>query len=400
MPRGLDSADRKLLIGTGIVFALLVAVSVLFAPAQSSGSAGFPSSYSPSWDGAEGAFLLLQKLDYRVSRWEHPPTDLPIDASGKVLVLADPFQSPSEEERYAISEFIQRGGRVIATGPSASGFLPEAKAFHEGDPFEQPENFHALIPSPITRGAPQITMMAPASWQPDSFRQLVVYGDEDTAAVVAYPFGRGEVIWWAGATPLTNQAIRNSGNLAFFLNCVGASRQNEVFWDEYFHGVHGSLFTFLGRTPLPWGAAQFGLILLAIFVTYSRRLGPVRAPLAQSRLSPLEFVDTLGDLYAFAHVSSAAVSIAYRRFQFVLTRKLGLALDTSPADLAKSAAESLGWDEVPLADTLKRCELASKNENISDTEAAKLVQHLHDYSALLEVRRVHAGETQTERHTE
>ncbi len=400
MPRGLDSADRKLLIGTGIVFVLLVAVSVLFAPAESSGSAGFPSSYSSSWDGAEGAFLLLQKLDYRVSRWEHPPTELPIDASGKVLILADPAQSPSEEERYAISEFIQRGGLVVATGLSSSGFLPEAKPFQAGDPFDEPETFHATIPSLISRGAPQISMMAPTSWQPDSLRQMVVYGDEDTAAVVAYPFGKGEVIWWASATPLTNQAIRNSGNLAFFLNCVGASRQNEILWDEYFHGVHGSLFTFLRRTPLLWGAAQFGLILLAIFVTYSRRLGPVRAPLTQSRLSPLEFVDTLGDLYSFAHVASAAVSIAYRRFQFVLVRKLGLPLDTSPADLAKSVAESLGWDEAPLADTLKQCELASKNEKIGDSEAAKLVQQLYDYSALLEVRRVSAGETQTERHTE
>lgn len=400
MPRGLDSADRKLLIGAGVVFALLVTVSVLFAPAQSNGSAGFPSSYSSSWDGAEGAFLLLQKLDYRVSRWEHPPTDLPMDAPRTVLILADPTQSPSEEERYAISEFVRRGGRVVATGPSSSGFLPEAKSFQAGDPFERPEDFEALIPSPITRGAPQITMMSPASWQPDSLRQMVVYGDEGTAAVVAYPFGKGEVIWWASATPLTNRAIQDSGNLVFFLNCVGASRQNEILWDEYFHGVHGSLLTFLGRTPLLWGAAQFGLILLAIFVTYSRRLEPVRAPLTPSRLSPLEFVDTLGDLYSFAHVGSAAVSIAYRRFQFVLTRKLGLPLDTSPAGLAKSAAESLGWDEVPLADTLKQCELASKNEQINDREAAELVQQLYDYSALLEVRRVNTGETQKERHTE
>lgn len=400
MPRGLDSADRKLLIGAGVVFILLVVASVLFVPAQNSEGSGFPSSYSPSWDGAEGAFLLLQKLGYRVSRWEHPPTDLPGDPSHEVLVLADPTLSPTEEERYAISEFLQRGGRVIATGPSSSDFLPGAKSFQAGDPFEEPEDFHALIPSPITRGAPHITMMAPSSWQPDSLTQMVIYGDQDTAAVVAYPFGKGEVIWWASATPLTNQAIRKSGNLAFFLNCAGVSQQKQILWDEYFHGVRGSLLTFLSRTPLLWGAAQFGLILLAVFVTYSRRLEPVRTPVTLSRLSPLEFVDTLGDLYAFAHVSSAAVSIAYRRFRFLLTRKLGLPLDTASADLAKSAAQSFGWDEASLADTLNGCDLASKNEKIIGADAVKLVRQLHDYSALLEVRHFSAGETQTERHTE
>ncbi|MGH9728347.1 MAG: DUF4350 domain-containing protein [Candidatus Acidiferrales bacterium] len=387
MPHGLDSADRKLLIGVGALFAVLVIVSAIISPPQITGASAIPSSYSPSWDGAKGAFLLLQELGYNVSRWEKPPTQLPRGASDEVLILAEPVQPPSEEERFAITEFLENGGRVIATGSSAADFLPDAAEFAAGYPTAQSESFDAMVPSAITRGAPQISMTAPDNWAPTSLRQIVVYGNEDTAAVVTYRFGKGEVIWWAAPTPLTNGGIRDSGNLGFFLNCVGSPEGAHVFWDEYFHGVRGSLWAFFARTPVFWGVAQFGLVFLAIVFTYSRRLGPIRPPVTQSRLSPLEFVDTLGDLYASAHVASAAVGIAYQRFRFILTRKLGLPANASASDLAKSAGESLGWEQEPLLHTLSQCELASRSGDVRVKDPVQLVQQLHDYSARLEVKR-------------
>ncbi|HKV28455.1 MAG TPA: DUF4350 domain-containing protein [Candidatus Acidoferrales bacterium] len=387
MPHGLDSADRKLLIGVGVLFAILVIVSAIISPPQIAGASAIPSSYSASWDGAKGAFSLLQELGYNVSRWEQPPTQLPRDAANNLLILAQPAQPPSEEERFAITEFLENGGRVIATGSSAGDFLPGAAKFAEGEQFAENENFDAVVPSPITRGAPQITMTPPASWAPTSLRQIVVYGNEDTAAVVTYRFGKGEVIWWAAPTPLTNGAIRTSGNLAFFLNCVGPPGGAHIFWDEYFHGVRGSLWAFFARTPVFWGVAQFGVVFLAIVFTYSRRLGPVRPPVAQSRLSPLEFVDTLGDLYASAHVASAAVGIAYQRFRFILTRKLGLPVNVPVSDLAARAGESLEWDAAQLLQTLSQCELAGKSGDTRVEDPVALVQQLHDYSARLEVKR-------------
>jgi hypothetical protein len=216
---------------------------------------------------------------------------------------------------------------------------------------------------------------------------VAVYGDDDTAAVVTYQFGKGEVIWWAAPTPLTNGAILDSGNLAFFLNCIGAPGQGQVFWDEYFHGVRGSLLDFFWRTPVFWGVAQFGLVFLAILATYSRRLGPVRAPAVQSRLSPLEFVDTLGDLYASAHVSAAAIGIAYQHFRFRLTRKLGLSIDIPSPELAEVASEALGWEKAALLDALERCDQAAKTGEKRVEDPLELFQQVHDYCARLDVKR-------------
>lgn len=386
MFHSLDTADRKIVFGAIILCVLLIILSALIFPSQTTGESGVPSSYSASLDGAKGAFMLLQELGFKVSRWELPPTELPPGDSHLVLILADPIFPPSEDERYAINQFLQRGGRVIATGSSASRFLPDAKRFQTGDPFQDPQSFAALFPSPLARGAPQITMRAPINWAPISLRKIAVYGSKDTAAVVTYRFGKGQVIWWASATPLTNQFIRQSGNLAFFLNCVGRPRQVKIFWDEYFHGIRGSLLTFLARTPLLWGLMQMCLIFLVIIATYSRRLGPIRLPVTQSRLSPMEFVDTLGDLYTSANASSTAVGVSYRRFRFILTRKLGLPIDFPCADLAKRASENLGWEEEPLLQAMSRCELAAKNDHIHVDQPLALVQQLHDYSVLLEGR--------------
>src|SRR5579864_2182064 len=63
-------------------------VSATISPPRITGASAIPSSYSPSWDGAKGAFLLLQNLGYNVSRWEQPPTQLP-QAANEVLILAE-----------------------------------------------------------------------------------------------------------------------------------------------------------------------------------------------------------------------------------------------------------------------------------------------------------------------
>ncbi|HEY6465385.1 MAG TPA: DUF4350 domain-containing protein [Candidatus Acidoferrales bacterium] len=386
MPRGLDSADRKLLIAAAALFGVLVVVAALFSKPQLTGRSQAPSTYSSSWDGAEAAFLLLQQLGYDVTRWEKSPSQLPQTESSEVLILADPTEVPSEEERYGIVEFLENGGRVIATGSDAKAFLPQAPDFREGDAMAPKATFGALVPSPVVRGAPQITMAKPENWSSGSVREVELYGDNDTPAVATYRFGKGQVIWWAAPTPLTNGAISDSGNLTFFLNCLGIPGQSHIFWDEYFHGERGSLLDFFSRTPVFWGAAQFGLVFLAILATYSRRLGPVRAPSVPSRLSPLEFVDTLGDLYASAHVPGTAIGVAYQRFRFALTRKLALPIDTPSKELAEIASQAMGWEEAPLLDTLIRCEETSKSPTNKIEKPLELFQQIHDYSARLESR--------------
>jgi hypothetical protein len=264
----------------------------------------------------------------------------------------------------------------------------------EGFPLGKSVKFPALIPSPIVRGAPEISMIPPEGWRPKSGSELAVYGTDDTAAVVTYDFGKGKVIWWGSSSPITNARLRESGNLGAFVNSVGPAKGVRVLWDEYFHGSHGSLLDYLARTPLYWGALQFGLVFLATLATFSRRQGPISVPVNPSRLSSLEFVETLGDLYSSAHAASAAVRIAVQRLRFQLSRQLGLPANASSADLASSAAKSLSWNEHEFAATLASADQAMKAAKWNDRDTLQIIQQIFDYAGRLELRRPDTTERQ------
>ena len=306
MPAFLDAGDRRLLIGAGIAMIVLLAATFALAPAPAQQSLGSPSSYSSEWAGGRGAFLLLNQLGYDAEHWERSPEELPVDPQGTVLVLAEPSEGATNDEKMDIRRFVSAGGRVLALGGAAASLAPDADAILVPDWNLQSKTYAALVPSPLTRNAPEITMIAPDEWTAHRSSQLGVYGSAEKPVVVSYHVGSGEVIWWASSSPLSNGLIREKGNLAFFLNAVGPT-STRVLWDEYFHGVRASLGSYFAETPLPWAGLQVGLAFLAAVFTFSRRAGPMRVPATESRLSPLEFVETLGDLYESAHASPAAV---------------------------------------------------------------------------------------------
>src|ERR1700739_1330698 len=110
MPRGLDSADRKLLIAAGALLMALLVASAIVAPAQVPGSSSIPSSYSAAWDGAKAAFLLLHELGYDVGHWDRSPQETTANPAKPLLILAEPVEPPSEDEQAALKEFVVRGG--------------------------------------------------------------------------------------------------------------------------------------------------------------------------------------------------------------------------------------------------------------------------------------------------
>jgi Domain of unknown function (DUF4350) len=386
MPAALDTRDRRLLIVAGMVLAaLLIAGAVISGPGQN--GPGYPSSYSTGWRGAKAAYLLLTELGYSVERWDHAPSELPADAQNTILILAEPFVSPDPEDTRALRRFISAGGTVLATGVKSARFLPDGKALAAGDVLAEPKEYRAMAASALTRGAPKITMADAAFWDGASMAPVTIYGDGTESVVLLYSEGKGTVLWWAASTPLTNGAIASSGNMTLLLNTLGPPRRNRVLWDEYFHGQRDSFGTYIANTPLPWVAAQMGILFLALLITFSRRSGPVRAPAVAARLSPLEFVETLGDLYQDAHAGNAAVSAASQRFRYLFARRSGLPPRARIPDICRAAAAQMGWTEPALQDTLVRAERATSGLALPEPDALDLVQRLHDYSERLEGRR-------------
>jgi hypothetical protein len=231
-------------------------------------------------------------------------------------------------------------------------------------------------------------MLGTGQWDLSDGNQVPLYGNPGEAVVVTWKLKKGRVIWWAAPTPVTNAGITRDGNLAFFLDCIQAVQpgaapgETTVLWDEYFHGYRGSLWDYFKKTPVPWALYQLAIVAVFILLAFSRRSGPLFVPARQSRLSPLEFVDTLGDLYRRARAGPAAVRVAYQRFRTLLVRRLGLSPSTSNLQLDAAVRERLGWKQPGFMDTLQRAEAAVRQTDIPGSDALKIVQALEHYEVL------------------
>src|SRR5580704_627742 len=231
MPLTIDRRDRKLLLGSVVVFVLLISGAVIFG-GDADQRQEAPSSYSTASGGAKAAYLLLGQSGYNVQRWEKPLTDLP-KTVGTTVILADPLEAPTREERESLKSFLSDGGRIIATGMFSGTFLPENDSVPDMLLGMTSKKVSAVSPSAITRAAPEITIDPQARW-PSYSAAYALYGDGDEVVVVKYPYGRGEVLWWAAATPLTNAGLKEPGNLEFLLANVGDTKA-PILWDEYVH---------------------------------------------------------------------------------------------------------------------------------------------------------------------
>lgn len=396
MPSTLDPGDRKLLLIAGTILLLLIVASAVFTPTSNEEEgAGPATTHSTASGGAQAAYRLLRGLGYRSERWEKSPAQLP-ETQGTVLILAGPTALPNKTERDALLKFVRSGGWIIYAGNFpflflGTGAVAPPSLLHASNLTS--ETFPAIAPSAFTVGASKITMNATTRWVASDGTQVPLYGQADQPVVVTWRLDKGRVLWWAGSTPVTNSGISREGNLAFFLGCIQAvgpgapPGETTILWDEYFHGYRGSLWDYFAETPVPWAIFQLGLVAIFVLLAFSRRNGPLYMPASPSRLSPLEFVDTLGDLYRRASAGSAAVRIAYQRFRTQLVRRLSLSASISNMQLEAAIRERLGWKQPGLLDTLQRAERDARETDVPVSEALKIVQALEHYEVLFGLKK-------------
>jgi hypothetical protein len=372
----LDKSDRKLLMWTGLILLpLIVALALLTDNEEDS---GIPTTYSAQSSGAKAAYLFLKEEGYNVERWEESAENLPSDPKNTVLVLAGPSGFPKKEEKDAFQLFVSRGGKILATGYSSSWFLPKADVIPEPIPGAVWKEYQPEMVSPLAR-AGTIRMSPDSHWGQANLGQLVHYAHEGKGIVVSYKVGEGEVIWWAASTPLSNAGIRQAGNLTLLLNSLG-NRDMRILWDEYHHSHHESFSGYIAIPPLRYAFYQCLAIFVVLLLTFGRRNAPIRPVGEPSRLSPLEFVQTLGNLYRRANATRTALEVPYRRFRALVIKRLGLRNDISSAELLLAARKRLGYQDADFEDTLKEIAYSLQDPELREEKVLSLVQRLNRHT--------------------
>jgi len=378
MPLNLSPQDRRLIFVAGALFLVCTLLAIFLSPPES--SAQFATSYSSASEGAKAAYLLLQESGYGVERCSRRPAELN-NPPNTVLILADPQEIPDETDKAALSRFLSNGGTLVLAGELSPLFVSEIA------PVPSPvslgwKTFAAQAPSLQALNAPEIRLDTAASWQ--SATGVPLYGEERSYTVMQYAHGRGTVLWLASSSVLSNAGLKESGNLDFLLSTVG-NKSRRILWDEYFHGYRAAVPAGSAHPQLKWLFGQLGFVAVAVLLTFSRRSGPQRAPRGDSRLSPLEYVRALGQLYEHARAANVAVDVAYERFRYTAEKRLGLRPSATSAELAQAVADRWPVDREDLRSLLESCESARFFEDLSQKEALALVKRLHNYSVLLKL---------------
>jgi len=346
----LHSDQRLMLILVSVMLVLIVGVSVL-AP-QPGEDQPEPTTYNNGPLGVKAAYLTLQGLGHRTSRWTKSLAELnnslnDAQAARTTLVLAEPVFAESDFDRMKaeLARFMQRGGRVLATGSSGARLLG-GKA----------QNLE-LLPSALCRTTPEgdsalaragkVEMSDHGGWKADAKlppRPVEVAERCGQDAVVVYfKASSGSAVWWSSVTPMRNAELKQDPALKLLLGSIDDTGENptsaprDIIFDEAMHEVTGSIWDNARGLPFLWVGLQAAGLFVLLVLSFSRRRGPVRMPVTLPRSSPVEFATSMGDLYQKGRATSAATEAARRRLLRVLVREAGV-----PAQCVGSGPEAVG----------------------------------------------------------
>jgi hypothetical protein len=334
--------------------------------------------------GAKAAYLMLGALGVKTSEWGHPLSELNADLSDAqvvrtTLILAEPQYDATQEKDLAaaVNRFLERGGRVLTSGPSGARLLPNGEVSPAGMLASGACQTTPEGPGPLAR-AGRVEMMNAAQWSNEEPKYQVEQRCGKDAVVVRYAEGKGEAVWWSSSTPMENAGLKNDASLKLLLASVGGGR--DVVFGESLHGAVKTLWDEAKGLPLGWLMLQAALLFALLVVSFSRRRGPVRSPVRLPRSSPVEFATSMGDLYEKAAASSAATEAAKRRLLRVLTREAGVAqgtIEEGPEAIAEALGVRLGGDWSLVSEHLQEAKRA-EHETIAMRSALALVRALSE----------------------
>lgn len=368
-------SDRKIVLWLGAVMLLLIAGVSVLAPTGDQNDPR-PTTFNAGRNGAKGAYLTLQAIGRKSVRWEQPLRNLDsVPAEQTTLILAAPdYAGPEKDEiAAAVKRFLERGGRVLTTGPSGALLLP-------GGAVAAPSMFEFGVCRTTPGDGPlaaagSVRIADGDRWTGKDKVEIAQRCGKD-AVVVRMKVGRGEAVWWSSASALTNAELKTDADLKLLLLSVGDGRA--VIWDESLHEEVPGLWSTARGLPLWWLTAQVILLAVLLVLSFSRRNGPLRAPVMVPRSSPVEFAWSMGDLYEKAQATSAATEAARRRLLRVVLREAGVSqavIERGPQAIVGALEERLGGDWSVVGTHLEQARGAA-SEDPTARDALKLARAL------------------------
>lgn len=336
--RRLHPAVRAVIVFVLLVVVVNIVLSLVDASTRGSDdTAPRSSSLSTGRDGLAAYAELLRRNGHDTEAQRGEVTAAALSASDTLVVL-DPVGLGGDEER-AVRRFVERGGRVLAGGPGATGVFAALLADPPRWSSAGIRDAEPVGGAPEVAGLRSVRTAGEGSWS-EPGATTPVLGSASRVLATATSVGRGRVVAIADPSSLQNRLLGTADNAAFGLNAAGDGRT--VAFAEGAHGYGHA--TGLGAIPGRWQAALVGLALAALLgvVAAGRRLGPpedAARPLPPPRR---EYIDALAVTLARTNQPAPALAPLQAAARSRLARRAGLPSSASEADL-RAAAARFGW---------------------------------------------------------
>jgi hypothetical protein len=224
------------------------------------------SSLATSGDGLAAYSDLLELND-------HPATAARTNEVGatRTAILADP-EGFDQDAAEALRGFVQRGGRLIAGGPSAVEWLELVTSDAPSWAPTGPSTFEADPSTSDTKGVGSIQTAGGGVWT-DLGPARAVVGEPPSVLVAEGDVGDGTVVAIADVSFLHNANLVRADNAALGLVLAGED-DRPVSFLESVHGYGNAR----GWSAIPvrwrWAIAGAGMAALVFMWARGRRLGP------------------------------------------------------------------------------------------------------------------------------
>jgi hypothetical protein len=328
---------------------ILMALAMVVSPPEDHHQAR--TSYDASPEGIRAAYLLLEELDYPVTRSRRPVGE----AVRWVL-----FPAPAEEKTELVDAWVQQGG-ILVLAADAADFgrsLGLALTVQQEHPDPGAESATGGGVSRLNAGPTRVT-------GPTSSGQVWATAG-GRPVVTIYPKGRGEI--WLVNRPefLTNKLLARDDNAVLLCRMAEATldrHPGKLAVDEYVHGLRDrpGFVELLLRPPTLWVTLQ-GLLLAALVLWHAMpRFGAVIPSIPARRRSKEEFLDAMASLLERKGDYAEAFRTARDEFAHEIERELGLPATTDVEVLLAEAVRRRSVAFEPLRRALTGAVLPPKS---------------------------------------
>lgn len=271
--------------------------------------------------GDEGTKILLQYLD-RLGIEAHTLQDFDeLPEQGTIVVVAtEPFaKAASAADAGSIRDWVEQGGRLVMVGPYAAE-LPRGDLSGSSTTGET-RQLEPLFPSIYVQGVERV-QVGETRLLLDDPAWVAHLKDIDGQVLVSRTFGQGEVVWLAGAYPLSNAGLGNADNARLATLLVAA--EQPVYFDEYHHGFvrGGGVWERLGgngRAALTVALAALAIALVAL----ARRVAPAIERPEPRKVRTGAYIASLADLYRKAGARAEALATLEEGLRSAVVRRYG-----------------------------------------------------------------------------